>query len=303
MTPFDFSKLCEAYRIATAPRGHKHQRKGWVNVECPFCQGDPGYHFGYNIAKGYFVCYRCGWHPIEKALLGIIPSLEKSKIKGLILDSRGDLLESLSLPYSEIVRPDEVKFPSGTGPMTDRHKKYISSRNFDPDKLERIWGLLGTGHTGDYKFRVIAPIYFNGQLVSYQGRDITEKQQAKYKGCREEKEVISHKHIFYGWDQVPSNTRTCIVVEGITGVWRLGPGALASFGVEYTLSQIRLLAQRFDRIWTLFDPDEAGDRAERFCNDLIVRGGEAEQLEISDKFDSGNMPQEMANRLMKETLK
>jgi hypothetical protein len=221
---------------------------------------------------------------------------------------KGDALKALLKRYKgkdleekkEIVRAESVVFPTGTLPMTSRHKRYLASRKFDPDYLEAFWNLKGTGEAGNYKFRVIAPIYFQGQLISYQGRDITDKQSSKYKACAEEEEVISHKYILYGWDQVPADQKTCLVVEGVTGVWRFGAGSLATFGVEYTHSQIRLLACRFDKIYTLSDPDEAGERMmNKITTDLLVMGKEVVSLEFSEKhFDSGNLPQSTATAMM-----
>lgn len=299
---FNFQKFCQDFRINTAPRGHAHNREhaGWINIECPFCTGHRGYHLGYNFKHGYFKCYRCGWHPAEKVISIFARTEDRAKIKA-ILDRYDGKIDSHDFIWEKLkgLRPDEVELPSGTVPMTRGHKDYLTSRGFAPEKLESLWGLQGTGHTGEYKFRVIAPITFNGQLVSYQGRDITGKQSDRYRSCHEENEVIPHKNIFYGWDQVPYSNSSCIVVEGITGVWRFGPGSLATFGVEYSPSQIRLLALRFEEIYMLFDPDEAGEKAQKMVLELRGLGKKAEQLDfITTKFDSGNLPQNIADELM-----
>jgi DNA primase len=153
----------------------------------------------------------------------------------------------------------------------------------------------------------MAPIIFNGQLVSYQGRDVTGKQQAKYKACREEDEVLSHKHILYGWDKVPVGLKSCLVVEGVTGVWRFGYGSLGTFGVEYSSSQIRLLAERFEKIYLLFDEDEAGERAtNNMTADLSAMGKDVVALEFYNEnfnIDSGNFPQSLADSMMVQILK
>lgn len=294
----DFIKFCEDFRIKTASFGHKHQRAGWINISCPFCSGDPGFHLGWNNKQQYFSCYRCGWNPIEK----VISALSGRKdIKSLLVKYKG------KIPLEEkttIVRPEEVKLPDGTSLMTSRHKQYLSKRLSNPDYLETFWGLKGTGHTGSYRFRIIAPIYFQGQLVSYQGRDITDKQQAKYKAASEEEEIISHKHILYGWDKIPAEVKSCLVVEGVTGVWRFGVGALGIFGVEYTASQVRLLAERFEKIYLLLDADEAGERAtNKLLNDLSVMGREVIALGFTEKgkrLDSGSIPQNIADKMIEK---
>ncbi len=297
----DFAKFCKDYKIEISPKGHQHSRKDWINVECCFCSGNKGYHLGYSQKEGYFKCYRCGWHSTEK-VISSFSRADSNFVYKILKEYRGRSKYYVE-PIPDI-RPTSLNLPRGASLMTERHKQYLRNRNFDPDKLEKEYGLLGTGADGDYKFRIIAPIYFDGRLVSYQGRDITNKQAAKYKGCADEDEVIPHKSILYGWDQIPYNSERCIVVEGITGVWRLGPGSLATFGVEYTPSQLRLLALRFKDIYLLFDPDQAGEKAEKLTDELLSLGRNATVLEIMiPELDSGNIPQDLANDLMKKYIK
>lgn len=299
----DFEKFCLDYKIDIAPKRHQHSRKGWINVGCPLCASShKSFHLGYNQREGYFKCYRCGWHPTEKIIAAFARVTADNQLYEIIKEYKGR--SSYTPQDISVIRPENITLPTGTQIMTERHKKYLRERNFDPDKLEREYGLLGTGPDGDYRWRIIAPIYFNRRLVSYQGRDITGQQFAKYKGCKDELEVIPHKNILYGWDQIPYHSEKCMVVEGITGVWRLGPGSLATFGVEYTTYQLRLLASRFKDIYLLFDPDQAGEKAEKITDELMALGKDAHVLEITiPEFDSGNISQELADELMKKYIK
>lgn len=293
----DFARFCRDRQIPVAPSGHVHHRAGWIGIVCPFCDGNPGYHMGLNLEKNFFTCYRCGWHPGWEVL---------SAMTGL----KGDALDDALAPYlisgregeqteRPIDRPILLSLPDGCGPMGDRHREYLVSRLFDPDRLERIWELQGTGHLGDYRFRIVAPIRFQGQVVSYQGRDVTGKQKERYKGCRSEDEVIPHKQILYGWDE--ARGESCLVVEGITGVWRCGPGTLATFGANYSPSQVRMITSQFRRAFILFDPDEAGKKnGVKLADDLGGMGIETEILEVPEGYDSGSLPQDVADRLAAE---
>lgn len=58
--------------------------------------------------------------------------------------------------------------------------KYLEGRRFDPKMLQDEWNVLATGpgaiikvnnKTIDYSYRVIAPVYYEGKMVSFQGRD------------------------------------------------------------------------------------------------------------------------------------
>ena len=293
----DFQRFCQDFYISTAPRSHKHARRNWLNVSCPFHRGNPGYHLGYNLEKGYFFCWSCGWHP-EGQTLELLSSSRKGQRSLLSAYSLKSPISQEVDREVQVGYVDEVKWPEGYGQMVAAHRNYLFKRGFDPEQLERDWKLGGTRYWGPYAFRIIAPIHFRGQIVSWQSRDITDHQRAKYLPCPKEREVLPHKHVLYGFDK--ARWRTCVVVEGITGVWRLGPGSVATFGVEYTPSQLLLLSNSFDRVLIFNDGDEAGQRmAERMALDLQAMNKDTEILEPIG-CDSGNVPDELAEKIMSE---
>ncbi|MCJ7747896.1 MAG: hypothetical protein MUP27_09135 [Desulfobacterales bacterium] len=294
----DITRFYTDFHIPIAPHHHKHARRGWINTLCPFHQGNPGYHLGYNLEKGYFFCWACGWHPTDLTVQTLTKTDKRQARKILQgYEWAGQLLESNQReePYE---RPDELEWPGGCGAMTDVHKTYLSKRNFDPDQLEKEWGLLGTSNWGPYAFRVIAPIVFRDQAVSWQGRDITDRQQAKYLPCPNEKELLPHKHILYGFDK--AQWKAAVVVEGITGVWRLGPGAVATFGDMYTTSQLLLIAQSFKRVLILYDGDEAGKNAADKMAVELTGMEENNEVKLLEPIgcDSGDMPNGLAEDIM-----
>ena len=293
----DFQRFCQDFRIPVAPKGHKHSRRGWINIRCPFCTGTEGYHFGYNLEKGYGFCFRCGWHPVDLTIQTLIKTDER-QVKKILLNYivAGQLLES-GLREEPYEKPDKLKWPEGYGKMVTAHRNYLLKRGFDPEELEREWNIGGTRYWGFYAFRIVAPIIFHNEAVSWQSRDITDKQKAKYLPCPKEQELLHHKQLLYGLDK--ALWKTVVVVEGITGVWRLGPGSVATFGVEYTPSQL-LLLQSFDRVMIFYDGDEPGqDAAEKMAVELTGIGHE---VEIWQPFscDSGDILQSTANEIMKE---
>ena len=294
----NIQKLYLDYKIPIAPSGHKHARRGWINIICPFHSGNPGYHLGYNLDNGYFFCWGCGWKPTEQ-VLSVLTNVDISNISQLISRYKGDL--PLPNTLTRVSCPQELKLPKEFAKMGEKHRQYLANRNFNPDKLELEWGLLGSGHWGDYRGRIIAPITFRNQLVSFQGRDITDQQTAKYLPCKKEDEVLPHKQILYGFDKAV--WKTCIVVEGVTGVWRLGAGSVGTFGAEYSRSQLLLLVQNFESVIIMYDPDEAGMiSADKIATELISLNVKVEIWDLID-FDSGDMSDEMAEEIMKEIRK
>ncbi len=143
----------------------------------------------------------------------------------------------------------------------------------------------------------------NGQLISFQGRDITGKNEAKYLPCAKADEVIPHKQVLYGWDAIPHNQKSCIVVEGVFSVWRMGIGTLATFGASYFPSQVRLLAWRFDKIFIMFDGDMAGRRdGEKLGTELSAMGKEVQILDMPNELDPSDLSQQLADKIRKEYL-
>jgi DNA primase len=173
--------------------------------------------------------------------------------------------------------------------MTDRHREYLKTRRFDPDRLERDWGLLGTGNLGPFAHRIIIPIVQGGKLVCFQGRDISGKAASKYKSCPDDKAVLPIKSCLYGLDKVRGDS--VVVTEGPTKVWRLGSGSVCTFGATVTSQQVKTLT-RFRRVFILFDEDEAGaDGADKLSRQLAVLGshccivtaGVKDVAELSDR--------------------
>lgn len=296
---FNMRALYQDYKVPMGPSHHKHARRGWLNVSCPFCSGNFGYHLGFNLNQNYFRCYRCGWHPIDKVIKEITGIVGKDNQKSMLRQYWIDAPED---DQDDFKYADKVLWPVGLSKMNRAHHLYLMDRGYLSTKVEREWGLLGTDHLDpDYKFRIIAPIEFERQVVSYQGRDITNAQAEKYKACAKQNEVVHHKHILYGIDRATWDA--CLVVEGVTGVWRFGYGALGTFGAQFKRSQVRLIANRFKRVFLLFDNDQAGQIAQDTMDvQLSVLGCDTIMLEL-DHGDSGEVKQAEADKFMQREVR
>jgi hypothetical protein len=297
----DVIRLYQDYGIDFVTEGHKHSRPGWVNCECPFCSGNPGYHLGWNLRDEYFFCWRCGWHPAVKTISILLqqPEPEAKRVMRLYGVNR-----SLIGGHTKI-ESHPFRLPVGSEPLYKYHKKYLERRGFNPDELIRKWKLQATGPVGkldgvDYRFRIIIPFFWNGQMVSFDSRDTTEKQIAKYKACPMARETIPHKQILYGNQEQWTPTGIC--VEGPTDVWRLGERAFAVSGIQYTHEQIRVISNTFKRVAIVFDDEpQAQNQARKLVADLRFRNVDAWNVEI--KGDPGSMKQKDADELVKNLMK
>lgn len=299
----DIVQLYQDYSVDFLTEGHKHCRPGWVNTPCPFCTGNPGYHLGYELDGNYFYCWRCGWHPTMETLSKVL-NVDINTIRKII-PSYGLMLPKARKVQTVHVRMKNHRMPSNTGPLAFNHIRYLESRGFDAEKVQHVWKLMGTGPVSlldglDYKLRIIAPIIWDSQAVSFTGRDITNKQVLRYRVCPKDREIIHHKHIVYGKQDEWGDTGIC--VEGPTDVWRFGVNSFATFGIQYTTEQVRVIAKSFKRVWVCFDQESQAQRqASKLVADLKIRGVDA-GLALITSNDPGSMKQEEADFFVKQLI-
>ena len=297
----DFELFCQDFNISIAHENHKHSREGWMNVECPRCSGNPGYHLGHSLHEGNFVCWRCGFMPQLEAIQRLSNTSWREAKQ--ILRKYGGSAKQKRVRNARVEEKDiDVEFPKGTVPLRKPHRKYLEKRNFDSDRIEYIWGIKSTKRmTGFYGDRIVAPIYYNNRLISYQCRATDDNAEQKYLACPARGERRPHKTVLYGYDM--SATGTVVVVEGVTDVWRLGPGAVATFGVKYKAEQVLLLS-KFKRVFILFDEtdSQAIKQGQKLAIDLGLMGVHAEQVWTQTDCDPGELSDDDSKYLMRELL-
>lgn len=301
----DLLKIYEDFHIQALTEGHKHCRPGWVNIPCPFCTGNPGYHLGAPLNGSHFRCWRCGWHPTDKVLAKVL-NMKPAEISALVR-LYGGVSHGVNVMTTQVkIRRKAHKFPTGVVPLTKVHKKYLESRNFDPDKLEKDWDLVGTEFLSlldkiDYSRRIIAPIYWNDIQVSFQARDITGKDPLKYKACPQDREIIDHKQTLYGDQRAWGKTGVC--VEGIFDVWRFGKKSFGTYGIEFTPKQVRLIAKTFKNVVVIYDGEsQAIAQANKLVEELKFRRVNAWRYDLPGPEDPAQLSQEDANYLIKSLL-
>jgi hypothetical protein len=269
---------------------HHHSTRGWVQIElCPFCESKK-YHLGYNIRKQHFHCWKCGGHTLWDTLIafGSDPKVVKEEFQtdrviGKIKSSKNVF---------------KVKIPHYFMPINDRHRKYLKKRKYDPDTIEMLYKIRGTDHLApqNWRSRIIIPIYFQNKLVSFQGRAIVKKRIPKYMSLENNKAVMDLKNTLYGLDDFSSDR--VVVTEGVMDVWRLGPGAVCTYGTSITAQQTKLLLS-FEQIFLLFDNEKkAQERADKIISTMSMFGKKVENISRMIKTDPGDLKEEEAEELM-----
>lgn len=298
----DLIQFYKDYGIFYATEGNKHCREGWVQINCPFCQGSQNYHLGYNLDEDYFVCWRCGW----KSTTDVISKLLKV--------SKDDAKTILRHYERHIGAKDKILVKSKTGTFsyakigescTDKHIRYLKKRKYDAEHLITDFKLRGTGPFTlldglNYSHRIIIPVLWEGHEVSFISRDITGKHSLRYITCPNKREIIEHKHILFGHPDTFQQD-TCIVVEGVFDAFRFGIGAVATFGIKYTQEQLKLLSTLFNKVYVMYDDDpQAVISARKLSSELRFRGVSSKVIEIEG--DPGDLEQATADKIKKQLL-
>lgn len=290
---FDIYQYLEARTIPYSELGKNVSSGKWIGVTCPFCN-DPSNHLGINRQSKNFSCFKCGATGNILTLIQEIDQIPIQKAYQIFYQ-----FQDKSLVYLEKRQPpslpNDVILPKGsTKKFAGIFTNYLLSRKFNPEEIIKEYDLHCCHTIGCFKFRIIIPIYFQNRLVTYTARDITNKSTIRYLHCSNEKSIIPIKNTLYNIDSIKDKA---VIVEGVTDVWRLGKGSIATFGTKYTKKQLALL-KGIDILYVLYD-SEASKEAENLANDLLCITNRVDILTLKEG-DPADMPLLDGLKLMKK---
>lgn len=290
----DFLDLCRDLNIEFLTEGNHHCRHGWAQLkECCFC-GSFNYHLGYCLRTGSLSCYKCGPHGLLQTLVAITgKSFQQCKQ----LVSELDVLQAKQLGYQ--TARGKLVLPLGLAPMTSIHRNYLRGRKFNPAHLEKLWQVQGIGLAPKRSFSIFIPIHDeDGEMVSFTTRycvsdDKADPSRKRYDAARSDEEIINHKQLLYG----EHYARHAISIhEGPFNVWAVGPGAVCTFGINFTTGQLVRMAKFPVRVVCFDNEPVAQKRAKVLADKLQVFPGKTfvVTLESGKGADDCN-PQEIQN--------
>lgn len=249
---------------------------GWIGISCLFCI-DHSNHMGISLKTKAFNCYKCAETGSAVKLVQTIEGISSIKqVFTIIEEFTGGQYTPKEKHYQS-----KVLLPSGTSKkLTPNHINYLIKRKFDPEAVTKQYDLYGTGPLGDFKHRLIIPVKMNNRLLSFVGRDISGKSELPYRNSSDTYSIKDVKQCLYNIDSILQNK--AVIVEGIFDAWRIGDGAVATFGTKYTHEQLRLL-RGLKRAYVLYDSD-AIPLAHKLAHDLsaIVPSVEVLELDAGD---------------------
>ena len=168
-----------------------------IEIPCPWCGGsDPSYHMAISLAGKGFKCWRdrthAGRHPAKliQVLLGCsweqanryagtaksLPNDFLDKIRGALMQ-----VNNAEVQY-KLDLPNEFKPFSGL-PSSKPYTNYLLGRGLSELQIRRASAEYGIRYAsqGDYRGRVVFPVWFDGQLVGWTGRTICSNEDLRYK--------------------------------------------------------------------------------------------------------------------------
>jgi len=291
----DIEKMFDDYQVDYTTKG-KNTTKNWIEIQCVFC-GDPSMHLGINRQSLKYKCWRCGVKGHLQYLIMKFAHCNKQKAIEIL-----DQYNISIIPENLITPPGreltEMVFPLDTLEyFPEEYTSYLISRGFSRDIIPR-YSLRAYKTYGFFAFRIFIPIFLNKKLVNFTTRSIIPNEPRRYINCPNEEAAISLKNLLYNIDRVED---VMVIVEGVTDVWRIGDGAVALFGMEYTHAQIsRVIEKNPTHVYVMFDNEHlAQTKAQKFATTLASFIQNVNVIEI-EYPDPSEIPQSKIENLRKE---
>lgn len=217
-------------------------KAGHVVVNCPFCieegRGDEGQHMGIELATGAWGCWRNARHrgrnlPFLVSKLARISVAEAAKLVGSetpmlsasmarrLYDSK-NLLDVVSSAQQEVpVGPEFIEWPPEIHSMSEsacpeRFYTYLEhKRGFRKQDLDSVVDTYDLHYAieGDFRERIILPVYYQGRLVTFTGRHIGHST-LRYRSLDKESSAVPIFDMVGNYDTLCTHTGVFVLVEG-----------------------------------------------------------------------------------------
>jgi hypothetical protein len=242
-------------------------QKGWYAVVCRVCNDyKPRGAFLFTEDSVVYKCFNCN------------AKTTYFDDSGIITDDMMLTLQSFNIPESSI---NELILESLSKNKKHKKKNTVQTSIIKPIdmpahfyKLEKentdIWSSVANEYLSiergltldDYTFylstdkhwsgRLIIPYYFQGNLIYYQGRDLTDSKPTKYKNASIKDTTL----LLFGYDKVAiHDTTPLFIVEGFFDALQIG--GIAILGNELTKEKIAYI-NRSNRT-KVYVPDTLGN--------------------------------------------
>lgn len=249
-------------------------RDNEIYICCPFCEEEgetPDFRFrlSINVAEGKINCFNCGkkssnaeytWTELQRVL-------QSGKLEAVSKPQKKKKKKKVELP------PDFSPLKLHGGEHWNKVAlRYLATRNITGKQI--VNKNLGYSTVGDFRYRIIIPVYYRGKLKGIVGRTFVVGIEPKYKNSIGEK-------VIYNLPDSPKDT--VVLTEGAFDALTLEKtlhkimDSGAVLGHSLTEKQVEQL-EGYKKIILWPDPDILTNKA-------VLKGwmGMARQLEDADK--------------------
>ena len=295
---FDIRKYLDSLSVPYWEHG-MNVSKGWIGTQCLYCD-DSHNHMGVHLYRKNFSCWKCG---AKGSLTDLICDLEN--VSYHIALQRIEEFQSNTPQQPKERQPLEDDgqniLPFGWSPtLTKTQKMWIRGRRYDPNIIQKQWGIVAGPPTGRWGHRIICPVLLRSRTRSWVGIDASGTKSARYKASSVEESLTPTSELPYGINNL--NGGTVLIVEGILDVWRMGRGAIATLGTGISDRKIETLAAlKINRYFIMFDSEtQAIKKANSLGNTLRhMTRREVNILEL-DKGDPDDLDDKTASDIRKD---
>jgi hypothetical protein len=260
---------------------HHHVSSGWIGIDCPQCSaGWKKYRLGINVKSGRATCWVCGSvNPVK-----MLAKVSRGVQTGQLIEWWREL-DFRRGPKAKRAPLKPVKLPRGIGAMGPAHRRYVKSRQFDPDYVYQLWQVGGIGpHSRDeIAYSLFLPIHDqDGVVVSWTTRKIVQTRGPRYYTANLDESAVNPGELLYGEHLAQHIIFIC---EGPLDAWVWGPGGVASLGVSYSEVQVARMAKFPIRVVVFDSAPDAQKRAVKLCRQLAPFPGETHRVQLETGSD------------------
>lgn len=251
---------------------------GNLGIKCPWCgQADPSHHLGIEPISGKWNCWRDPSHKgtTPYYLIQKIARCSKAEARTIWGDDSSAFVELDALEKelltertksSTIVTPREVSFSENefllsTNDFSKRFIWYLWRRGFEDPLVTATDYQLRGSITGEFTNRLIFPILYEGVLVGWTARAISDSL-VRYKAYPAGGNSIGRRYL-YNYDNAAEGGGVLVVCEGPFDTLKIdayakeyGIRSVALMGLSLTDPKVKLidtLSHKFNKTIILLD--------------------------------------------------
>ena len=223
---------------------------GKTHLNCPFCteRGKPTdtkMRLCVHSVQGWARCLHCDW----KHRYGAVTVLRRL---GIDADIDGVARPEPEKAIEPVELPEDFQLLSKASDELDLQARgYLLGRGVTPKQIRE--NRIGVSYSGRYAYRVIFPVYVNGELRGLNARDFTGRRKPKYLNS------VGDKWMFH-FDPA---ARTVVLSEGVVKALRIeratGLSSASILGHDLTARQLeQVQSGACERVILYPDVDKVG---------------------------------------------